>query len=184
MRDNIMVPSSSGQLPRETSMRRILSLVLVLSVAAVSLPSYVSAQAQTPALKGTAYSTSLKPLPNVRVQIRSIYTGEVLHSTVSNDRGEFAFGGLSLRDGYIVELIDSSGRIVGMTAPFGLQAGTTLNVSVVDVASSSGTVAAAESAGFSVFGLGPTASLAVLGAAGAAAVTAVVATRQDASPSR
>ena len=43
------------------------------------------------------------------------------------------------------------------------------------------TAASAAGGGFSLFGLGPTASLAVLGAAGAAAVTAVVATKSDAA---
>ena len=83
---------------------------------------------------------------------------------------------------YIVELADASGNVLGMSAPFTLGAVKIATVSVVAVAP--GAVTTGAGAGFSLFGLGPVSSVAVLGAAGAAAVTAVVATRQDASPSR
>jgi hypothetical protein len=43
---------------------------------------------------------------------------------------------------------------------------------------------ASTTAGVSLLGLGPSVTAAVLGAAGAAAVTAVVSTRAEASPSR
>jgi hypothetical protein len=54
----------------------------------------------------------------------------------------------------------------------------------VTVNATAAAIAKAKAGGFSLFGLGPTASVAVIGAATAAAVTAVVATRDDASPSR
>jgi hypothetical protein len=61
----------------------------------------------------------------------------------------------------------------------------TTPIAVSVVASGLGvTAASAAGGGFSLFGLGPAATLAVLGAAGAAAVTGVVATKSDASPSK
>ena len=47
-----------------------------------------------------------------------------------------------------------------------------------------GALSAAGKGGFSLFGLGKLASVAVIGAGGALAVAGVVATRDDASPSR
>jgi hypothetical protein len=69
-----------------------------------------------------------------------------------------------------------------MTSPISVEAGMTLTVEVLVV--SAGALAESDSAGFNLFGLGPTVSTAVLGAAGATAVTAVVSTRSEASPSR
>jgi len=68
-----------------------------------------------------------------------------------------------------------------MSAPITATAGAVQSVSIVAVA---GGVLTGSGGGFSLFGLGPVTSVAVLGAAGAAAVTAVVATTPDASPSR
>ena len=75
-----------------------------------------------------------------------------------------------------------SRTLPSMSPPVSLGAARSVALSVV--ATAPGAVAAGTSAGFSLFGLGPVSSVAVLGAAGAAAVTAVVATKQDASPSR
>jgi hypothetical protein len=115
------------------------------------------------------------------VQIRDLKTAQLVNSTTSSATGEFSFENLKPGN-YVVELAEASGKVLGMSAPFML--GNVPNVTVSVVAVAQGLVTAGGSAGFSIFGLGPVSSLAVLGAASAAAVTAVVATRQDASPSR
>ena len=163
-------------------MRRFFSTVLVTAMTVAGAPlGVVSAQHDSVALRGTAYTTNLQAFPDVRVQIRDLKTALLVNSTTSNATGEFSFENLKPGD-YIVELADASGHVMGMSPPFTL--GTAKSVTVSVVAVSTGAVAAGGGAGFSLFGLGPVSSVAVLGAAGAAAVTAVVATRQDASPSR
>src|SRR5262245_56485330 len=163
-------------------MRRFLSTVLVTVMTIAGAPlGAMASQQDSIALKGRAFTTSLQAFPDVRVQIRDLKTGLLVNSTASNATGEFSFENLKPGD-YIVELADASGHVLGMSAPFTLGTARVAAVSVVAV--SSGAVTTGAGAGFSLFGLGPVSSVAVLGAAGAAAVTAVVATRQDASPSR
>jgi hypothetical protein len=163
-------------------MRRFLAIVLVLAVTALGAPvSLLAADSNSVNLTGTAYTVNLQPLPNAAVQIRNFQTGNRVSSTISDRAGEFSFSGLAPGT-YIIEIVDVSGRVIGMTAPFRLGSERNTNVSVVAVAH--GLVTPGQNGGFSLLGLGPVTSLAVLGAAGAAAVTAVVATRPDASPSR
>lgn len=163
-------------------MRRFLSTVLVTVMTMAGAPLGARASQQDSiALKGRAFTTRLQAFPDARVQIRDLKTGLLVNSTTTNPTGEFAFENLKPGD-YIVELADGSGNVLGMSAPFTLGAARIASVSVVAVAP--GAVTTGAGAGFSLFGLGPVSSVAVLGAAGAAAVTAVVATRQDASPSR
>lgn len=163
-------------------MRRFLSTVLVTVMTMAGAPlGVIASQQDSIALTGRAFTASLQALPDARVQIRDLKTGLLVNSTTSNAAGEYSFENLKPGD-YIVELTDASGNVQGMSAPFTLGNAKTARVSVVAVGS--GAVTAGTGAGFSLFGLGPVSSVAVLGAAGAAAVTAVVSTRQDASPSR
>jgi hypothetical protein len=145
-----------------------------------------SAQPVAPAgstVSGSALRTDFKPLPAATVRLRQFDgNGAVLASATTGPSGEFAFGGVPAGN-YLIELVDFSGKLVGMAPPFVVAGEGPVAVSVI--ASGLGVTAdSAAGGGFSLFGLGPTASLAVLGAAGAAAVTAVVATKSDASPSR
>ena len=162
-------------------MREFFSMVLIATVAVAGMPLATLAAQEPTRLAGTAYQTNLQPLAGAEVQVRSLHTGRQVASTVSSQTGEFAFVNLA-PGSYVVEIVDGSGRLLGMTGPLTLATAGKLNISVVAV--SAGAVSTGEGAGFSLFGLGPVTSLAVIGAAGAAAVTAVVATRQDASPSR
>jgi hypothetical protein len=163
-------------------MRRFLSMMVVMTVAMAGTPIGVLAAGQdTVSVVGSVYRTNMQPIAKAEVQIRNMKTGERVSSTFSDTSGSYAFK--ALRPGtYVVEVVDRSGRVIGMSAPFALGSAPTVNVSVVAVAE--GAAASGGHAGFSLFGLGPVTSLAVMGAAGAAAVTAVVATRPDASPSR
>jgi hypothetical protein len=145
-----------------------------------------SAQPSAPAgstVSGSALRTDFKPLPAATVRLRQFDSnGAVVGLATTGPSGEFAFSGV--RPGnYLLELVDFSGKLVGMAPPFVVAGEGPVAVSVM--ASGLGvTAASAAGGGFSLFGLGPTATLAVLGAAGATAVTAVVATKSEASPSR
>jgi hypothetical protein len=163
-------------------MRRFLSMMVVMTLAVAGTPIGVLAAGQdTVSVVGSVYRTNMQPIAKAEVQIRDMKTGQRVSSTFSDASGSYAFK--ALRPGtYVVEVVDRSGKVIGMSAPFALGSAPTVNVSVVAVAE--GAAASGGHAGFSLFGLGPVTSLAVMGAAGAAAVTAVVATRPDASPSR
>ena len=163
-------------------MRKFISALLVTGVSLAGMPlSAMALSGESITVTGTAYSTTLQPLSGANLQIRNLDTGVKVGSTYSGARGEFTIEHL-LPGSYIAEIVDASGNLIGMSAPFVLGGSPTVTVSVVAVAK--GLLTEGHAGGFSVLGLGRVSSLAVVGAAGAAAVTAVVATRQDASPSR
>jgi carboxypeptidase family protein len=162
--------------------RKVLSTLLVTAVTVAGATVGMRALASEPVtVTGTAYTSTLQPYSNVRVQIRDLKSALVVSSTTSNASGDYSFENLP-PGSYIAEIVDSSNNVVGMSAPFTL--GNVPKVTVSVTAAAQGLATSGGGAGFSLLGLGPVSSLAVLGAAGAAAVTAVVTTRQDASPSR
>jgi hypothetical protein len=115
------------------------------------------------------------------VRLRQFDSTTIVKSATTGPYGEFVFTAVQPGN-YLIELVDFSGRLVGMAPPFAVTGNAPVAVSVV--ASALGAPEAAAAGGFSLFGLGPTTSWLVLGAAGAAAVTAVTATQSEASPSR
>ena len=153
-------------------MRKSFAVVLV---AVLTMSSSVSMLAQGQgAVSGVAQSADKAPLSNFRVHVRNANTGELAGSTTSNQAGQFSFG--SLQPGnYVVEIVDATGKVVGLSPSLSVAAGSTVTVTVG--ATAAGALAAAGGGGLSMLGLGPLASVAVAGAASAAAVTAVVATR-------
>ena len=162
-------------------MRKFLALAVVAAVTTIGGPSFARPAVPGTRLVGTAFNASLQPLPNATVQIRDMQTGAVVGSTISGDKGDFAF--IDLPPGsFIIEIVNATGAVQGMTTPFSIGTAPLVSMSVVSV--SQGLVESGGHAGFSLFGLGHVASLAVVGAAGAAGVAAVVATRPDASPSK
>src|SRR4051794_19155944 len=163
-------------------MRKFVSTLLVTAVTVAGAPFGMRAlAAESVTLTGTAYTSTKQPFANVRVQIRDIKSAQVVSSTTSSASGEYSFENLPAGT-YIAEIVDGSNKVLGMSTPFTLGAAPKVTISVT--ATAQGVASAGGSAGFSMLGLGPVSSLAVLGAASAAAVTAVVTTRQDASPSR
>jgi hypothetical protein len=155
------------------------------------MPAGASAATKTPAarqgqgtgsLNGVAHGVDKAPLRNYTVRVRNVADGQIAGSTTSSGAGEFSFAGLQPGN-YIVEVVDATGKVVGLSTMIGVTAGATVSVTV-SAAAAGAITAAAASGGFSMFGLGTLGSVAVITAAGVAGVTAVVATRGDASPSR
>jgi hypothetical protein len=165
-------------------LRKVATLGLVMLMTATGVTTSVLRAAQETApsasITGNVRWTDSKALAQADVRLRRIDTGQQIASTRSGPAGEFEFSGLQ-PGSYFVEVVDAQGKVVGMSAPITAKAGAVQSVSIVAVA---GGVLTGSGGGFSLFGLGPVTSVAVLGAAGAAAVTAVVATSPDASPSR
>jgi hypothetical protein len=141
-------------------------------VSILMVPGSMFAQGQG-ALSGVAQSADKAPLPNYRIHVRNANTGELKNSTTSNQAGQFSFTGLDPAN-YVVEIVDATGKVVGLSPSLAVAAGSTVTVTVG--ATAAGALAAAPGGGFSFLGLGPVASVAVAGAASAVAVTAVVAT--------
>jgi len=166
-------------------MRKFASIAVIVALAMAGVPSAALAAsqgaAQSAAVAGTVRRANARVVPDANVQIRNVENGDVAGRTTTDDAGTFAFAGLAPGN-YVVEVVDAAGKVLGVGTPFSLTAGGTASASII--LAGSGTTAAASSGGFSLFGLGPVSTLAVLGAASAAAVTAVVATRPDASPSK
>jgi hypothetical protein len=164
-------------------MRKVLSVAVVTALAVTGVPvGALAADNTSIAVVGTAYRANMQPLPHAEVQVRDLKSGSRVLSVMSDVSGSYSFKGLAPGT-YIVEVVDKTGKVMGMSAPFVLITGPSVTVSVVAVAQ--GTAAASgQNAGFSFLGMGPVTSLAVVGAAGAASVTAVVATKPDASPSK
>jgi hypothetical protein len=162
-------------------MRKVLSAGLIVLMSAAGAPSALAAAAQeTTTISGTARGPNLQALKNVRVQIRNATTGGVAGSTVTTETGEFLVSNVP-SGSYFVEVLDDANHLLGISSPIFAGPGATATASVMALAPGS---AAAGGSGFSIFGLGPVTSMTILGAASAAAITGVVATRPDASPSR
>src|SRR5687768_893299 len=117
-------------------MRRILSIGLTIALAASGLQANLRAAGQLgsdqPAstLSGRALRTDLQGFPNATVRLRSVTSGELLRVTTSSPSGDYSFPEIPAGN-YVVELVDSTGRIVGMTAPFRVEGATTPTISII-----------------------------------------------------
>src|SRR5690349_11791637 len=122
-------------------MRRFLSTVLVTVMTMAGAPlGVMAAQQESIGLRGRAFTSNLHELPDARVQLRDLKTGQLVNSTTSNATGEFSFENLKPGD-YIVELADASGHVLGTSPAFTLGAAKSVSVSVV--AAGAGAVTAA-----------------------------------------
>jgi len=169
-------------------MRKTLSLVLVAAVAlgapaaALAAPAGAPRQVQTSGgtITGTAKNARGEPLPNYRIRIRNSSTGAVAAETVSNASGGFSVSGLAPGD-YIVEIVDSGNKVIGVTPAVAATSGSMTMVSVTGTALGAVAPAMSEGAGFSLFGLGTGASVGIIAAAGTAGVVGIVAAKHNGS---
>ena len=161
-------------------MRKLVSIGLIAAMTMAVSSSALLAQS-VGTVTGVARGNHLQSINGVNVQLRNIRTGNVVSTAVTTDEGAFTFPSLPAGD-YVVEVVDAVGKVLGTGAPVSVTAGSTATTSVI--AMGFGPSGASASSGFSFLGMGPVTTLTVLGAAAAASVTAVVATRPDASPSR
>jgi hypothetical protein len=162
-------------------MRKLVSAGLIVMMSAAALPTTVSAAQESATISGVARGPNLQALKTVRVQLRNAASGEVTGSTVTTETGEFLVPNLP-SGSYFVEVLDAANHLLGISSPVFVAPGATVSTSVMALAP--GSAAAASGSGFSIFGLGSVTSITVLGAASAAAIVGVVATRPDASVSR
>lgn len=173
-------------------MRKFLTFVVIGSMVALGMPSAAFAappkaqgqQIQFGTVSGMVRSANGDPLPNHKVRSRDA-AGNIVGQATSNAAGSFSIAGLQPGN-YIIELVNSSGQVIGVSSPLTVASGETISVTVTATAASKGAVAAAAGGGFSLFGLGTAASIGVIAAASTAAIVGIVAAtnNNNASPSK
>jgi hypothetical protein len=155
---------------------------LVIVIIALGLAVAANASQGTGKISGTARDSHDQVLPGVKVQLRNVDTGQLVATTRAGADGAFEFTGLNPGT-YIVELVDESGKIIGLSPSTALAVGGAVTGLVV-VASAAGAVAGAAAAG----GLGAfftsTGGILLLVGIGAGVTAAVIALTGEASPSR
>lgn len=173
-------------------MRRMLSVGLIVAISGLGMPwSAVAANPptrvrqdppQTGTIGGTAKDAKGEKLPKSTVRVRNVADGTIAAEVVADAAGAFSVTGLAPAT-YVVEIVNAAGQVVGLSSAVAVAAGTVATVTVT--ATAVGAIAAAAAGGgFSLLGLGTLASVAVVSAAGVAAVAGVVASRNTASPSK
>jgi hypothetical protein len=163
-------------------MRKLVAVVLVFAMATLTWPATLGAAAQqTGGVNGTAFGADKNPLANTTVQLRNAQTGQLVGSSTSNATGGFSFAGIQPGN-FIIEIVDAAGNILG-TATATVTAGVVTTVSVTATALGAAALAAGAAGGAT--GLLTGTSLLIITAAAAGGIAIVVlATRDEASPSR
>jgi hypothetical protein len=175
-------------------MKKLIASALVLALAVVAAPiNLIAAGRALQGGKGQISGVATlegKPIPNVKVQLRNVDSGQLVGNTNANGAGEFSFTGLP-EGNYVVETVSGNGTILGRSAVAITAA--TLVVANLSIGASAAAVAAA---GGSAAVLGGTAAIAAAGAGlgtgvliaggviSALALTGVVVVLNDASASQ
>jgi len=158
-------------------MRRVFVVALALSLAAPMSSAFAAgagAAGGAASISGSTRSAKAK----TTVRLRNVANNQVVGTTTADASGKFSFTGLEPGQ-YVVEVVNASGVVMGVSAPMALEAGAAIS----DVAVAGGAAAAATAA--STPFLGSLVGIVTVAAAGAAVggVT-VAATRPQASSSQ
>ena len=156
-------------------MRRTLAVALVATIALQLQVSPLFAAGRpdqgTASISGTTSSSGGRTVPNMRVQLRNLATGQLAGKTVSNEAGQFVFAGLNPGN-YAVEVVNAAGRIIGTSGSIAVSAGATVaGITVASAVAAAG--AGAAGAGGAAAGLSTAAIVGII-AAGAGVATVVV----------
>ena len=154
----------------------------VLLAALLAFNNIPVAAQGTGSVSGAATGSSGAVLSGTRVQLRNVDTGQVAGNTTSGANGGFSFTGLNAGN-YVVEIVDATGRVIGVSASMPLSTGGTIS-GVTVAASAAGALAGAAAAG----GLGTfftsTGGILVLVGVGATAMAGIHSAMGTASPSK
>ena len=153
-------------------MRRLIAVVLASLLVFASTPRTSAAAKSTGTITGVARSTAGQPLGGHSVRVRSVRTGDVVATATTSANGSFVVANLD-PGSYVVEIVDTAGRIAGTSAIAAVVEGSIASVMV--------TAASTE-----LVGGVATALIVTLIAAGAVGTTAIIVanTGNDASPSQ
>ena len=159
--------------------KRIGWLVVVL---ALGLAAAAAAGQATGKISGTVRDAQNQILPNAQLQLRNVDTAQVVARARSSADGSYEFTGIAPGN-YIVEIIDDSARVLGLSTATALGPGAALTGLLVSL-SSAGAVAGAAAAGGAGAFFASTGGILLLVGIGAGVTAGVIAATNDASPSR
>ncbi len=173
-------------------MRKITAVGLVMAMVSMVVPAGLSAATlkapaarqpqQTGTVKGEAKDEKGRKLAAVKVRVRNSSTGVIAAEVLSDESGGFVAAGLAPA-GYIVEVVNAAGHVIGLSPVIAVAAGTTATITVT-ASAVLGAAAAAAGGGVGVLGLGTAASVIVVGGAATAAIVGLTAfKKKNASPS-
>jgi hypothetical protein len=170
------------------AMRKTMTVVLAVATLAAPSLTYAASPAKAPAHKqgqlgtitGDAKNASNQALSNYKIRVRA-KNGTTAAETTSNTAGHFTVSGLPADD-YTVEILDAAGNVVGVSPVMTLAAGATMSITVT--AAAIGAISTAAAGGFSLFGLGTTSSVLLLGGMATLATVGIVQATNSSSPSR
>jgi len=111
------------------TLRRTVATALAVSMLAC-LPVRAAGSASTAkqppqntaSIGGTAKASNGKAMPNAKVQLRDINTGDLVGTTTSDAEASFSFTGLA-EGTYAVEALSATGEIVGASGAVSVAAG-------------------------------------------------------------
>ena len=151
--------------------RRIGWLIIVLALGAA-----VAADAAQPGgtIAGIVRDAQGQMLPSAKLQLRNVDTGQVVARTRAGADAAYQFTGVAPGN-YIVEIVDDSDRVIGLSAAAALAA----NGAVTGLVAALTATTAAGGAFFA-----STAGILLLVGIGAGVTAGVIAATNDASPSR
>jgi hypothetical protein len=93
-------------------MRRVIAVVLAWLLVFAGAPRTSAAAKSTGTITGVARSTAGQPLGGHSLRIRSVRTGDVVATATTSANGSFVVPNLD-PGSYVVEIVDTAGRIVG-----------------------------------------------------------------------
>ena len=96
-------------------MRRFIAVVLASLLVFASTPLTFAAAQSTGTITGVARATAGHPLGGHSVRVRSVRTGDVVATATTSANGSFVVPNLD-PGSYVVEIVDTAGRIVGTSA--------------------------------------------------------------------
>lgn len=126
-------------------------------------------------ISGTIRDAQGQSMGNVKLQLRNVDSAQLVATSRASGTGAYEFTGLNPGN-YIVEIIDDSGKIVGLSPATALAAAGTVSGLIVTAG------AAAAAAGGAFFA--STAGILLLVGIGAGVTAGVIVATDDASPSR
>jgi hypothetical protein len=151
--------------------KRIALLVMVLALGTAVAADAVQVAGK---ISGAARDAQGQPLPNAKLQLRNVDTGQVVARTRAASDATYEFTGVQPGN-YVVEIVDDSDRVLGLSAAAPLAGAGAVTGLIVALAAST-------AAGGAFFA--STAGILLLVGIGAGVTAGVVAATNDASPSR
>jgi len=115
-------------------MRRVIAVVLASLLVLAGTPQTYAAAKSPGTITGVSRSTAGQPLGDHVVRVRSVRTGDVVATATTSVNGSFVVPNLD-PGSYVVEIVDTAGRIVGTSAIATLAEGSTASLMVTAASS-------------------------------------------------